>query len=233
MKPKRLLLVEDEEHLGFTLQFNLQEEHYHVDWAPTLADARNHLSTGYDLILLDVMLPDGTGFELCKEIRAQGNRTPVLFLTAKGSSEDIVTGLEAGADDYMTKPFVLGELLARIKAMLRRSSWQSNEASIALPPETFSFGHVHIDFRSHEVTMEGNPVELTHLEFRLLRFFIEHQNQVVSREVLLESVWEVHATSYTRTVDNFLVRLRRLFEKDPSQPKHFLTVRGAGYKFAP
>lgn len=233
MKPKRLLLVEDEEHLGFTLQFNLQEEQYHVDWAPDLAQARTLLAEGYDLILLDVMLPDGTGFSWCQEIRAEGNHTPVLFLTAKGSSDDIVTGLDAGADDYMTKPFVLSELLARIKAMIRRSSWQDNSASVALPLDTFTFGHVNVDFRSHDVTAAGKTIELTHLEFRLLRFFIEHQNQVVSREALLEHVWEVHASSYTRTVDNFLVRLRRLFEKDPAQPQHFLTVRGAGYKFVP
>lgn len=238
MTTKRLLLVEDEDHLGFTLQFNLQEEGYHVDWAAHLQQAQAFLaqSEPYDLILLDVMLPDGNGLDWCKHLRQQQNHTPILFLTAKSSPEDIVSGLELGADDYVTKPFALAELLARIKAMLRRTSWHPPLRAAAeldnLPP-TFSFGPHSIDFTTHEVLAHGHPVELTHLEFRLLQFFIAHANQVVTREDLLEHVWEVNASNYTRTVDNFLVRLRRIFEKDPTDPKHFLTIRGAGYRFVP
>lgn len=227
---KRLLLVEDEEHLAFTLEFNLTQEGYQVDTAMTLADAERRLEESYDLIVLDVMLPDGDGVQFCRGMRARGNHTPVLFLTAKGAPDDVVAGLEAGGDDYITKPFVLKELLARIVAMLRRSSWtqESNKESL---PERFTFGKASVDFHTHEVTVEGEKVELTALEFRLLSFFISNVGQVLSREALLEEVWEVSAKHTTRTVDNFLVRLRRLFEQNPSKPKHFVTVRGVGYRF--
>ena len=233
MTKSRLLLVEDEEHLGFTLQFNLMEEGYHVDWAKTLQQAREHITHSYDLLLLDVMLPDGSGFDWCKELREQDSHVPILFLTAKGSPEDIVAGLELGADDYVTKPFALNELLARIKAMLRRTTWQTDPNLEEDEIKTFAFDNHHINFETHEVVAHGKSVELTHLELRLLRFFVKHPNTVISREALLEHVWEVNASNYTRTVDNFLVRLRRIFEKDPAHPQHFITVRGAGYRFVP
>lgn len=233
MSTKRLLLLEDEEHLGFTLQFNLMEEGYHVDWAQSLKEAREHTQEPYDLLILDVMLPDGSSLDWCKQLREQGLHVPILFLTAKGSPEDIVSGLEVGADDYVTKPFALHELLARIKAMLRRTAWHAKPTDAESHPQRFHFGNHQINFQTHEVVAHGKPVELTHLEIRLLRFFVQHQGAVVSRESLLENVWEVHASNYTRTVDNFLVRLRRIFEKDPSQPQHFVTVRGAGYRFLP
>jgi len=252
---KRLLLVEDEEHLAFTLKFNLDQEGYQVDRAATVAEAyrfleessssaqekaKNQQST-YDLLLLDVMLPDGDGFSLCESIRKQGDKTPVLFLTAKGTPDDIVAGLEAGADGYITKPFNLKELLARIVAMLRRQSWKLPETEQVSEQEVqeeaqediqeYRFVDHCVNFETHEVIAKGKPVELTALEFKLLHFFIQNENKVVTRKDLLERVWEVSTNNYTRAVDNFLVRLRRVFEKDPSKPVHFLTVRGVGYRF--
>ena len=229
---KRLLVVEDEEHLAFSLEFNLREEGYDVSVAGTVARARELLEEPRDLIILDVMLPDGDGFTLCEELRSRGVRTPILFLTAKGTAKDIVAGLDAGADDYLTKPFALLELLTRISAMLRRQSWNAEETDRALP-DRFEFGGHVIDFSAHEATAMGNPVNLTDLEFRLLRFFRTHENQVVSRADLLQGVWGVSPHTNTRTVDNFLVRLRRVFEHDPARPRHFLTVRGVGYRFVP
>lgn len=226
-----LLLVEDEEHLAFTLEFNLTQEGYVVDTARTIQEARQFVGNAYDLILLDVMLPDGNGFQFCQSIRQEGNRTPVLFLTAKGSSEDIVEGLDAGADDYITKPFVLKELLARIAAVLRRKQWTAPTDAVDTLDETYTFGRVRVHFGHHTVHLDDECIELTALEFRLLQFFIAHENQAIRREDLLERVWEVSASNTTRTVDNFIVRLRRIFEEDPSNPKHFLTVRGVGYRF--
>jgi DNA-binding response OmpR family regulator len=227
---ENLLLVEDEEHLAFTLGFNLQAEGYNVETVGTLQAARVALAKQrFDLLLLDVMLPDGEGFVLCRELREARDRIPVLLLTAKGTPEDIVKGLEAGADDYVTKPFVLKELLARIKAILRRHHWQSPEAPS--PLQRFCFAGHEIDFENYDVRANGEPVELTPLEMKLLRYFIEHEDQVLTRETLLEKVWGVAAKNHTRTVDNFLMRLRRLFESDHTQPKHFLTVRGVGYRF--
>lgn len=230
---KHLLLVEDEEHLAFMLEFNLSREGYQVTVATTLREARERLTDPYDLMIFDVMLPDGTAFDLCKELRENDNHTPVLFLTAKGASNDIVSGLEAGADDYMTKPFALEELFARIHAMLRRQRWEQNTPPPPSHTNTFRFRNNEIDFSQHTVTAQGKKVDLTALELRLLSFFVQHAEEVVSREQILEEVWEVSPTIHTRTVDNFLVRLRRVFENDPSNPQHFLTIRGAGYRFVP
>lgn len=230
----RVLLVEDEEHLAFALQFNLEAEGYAVDVAGSLQEAREHLEgEGYDLVLLDVMLPDGVGFDLCVELRAQGVLTPVLMLTAKGSAEDIVYGLNAGADGYMTKPFHLQELLSRLAALIRRQRWQVQppSAEVSDAGDAVSFGANHVDFARRSASAQGKAVELTELELRLLRFLVEHQGRPVSREELLEGVWDVSPQTNTRTVDNFIVRLRRLFEVDPSNPQHIVTVRGVGYRF--
>lgn len=231
-KKARLLLVEDEEHLAFTLEFNLSQEGFDVTVASTLASAREALQGTFDILLLDVMLPDGLGFDLCREIRRDGDVTPIIFLTAKGSPDDIVKGLEAGADDYVTKPFQLKELLARITAMMRRIQWQS-DVDVPQDIQRYTFQDNVIDFESHKVTVSGVPTELTALELKLLHFFIQHADKVVSRQKILEEVWQVSSNVNTRTVDNFLVRLRRIFEKDAKHPAHFLTVRGAGYRFVP
>lgn len=230
----RLLVVEDEPHLGFSLRFNFEAEGYAVTLAETLVAARAELEeAAFDLIILDMMLPDGHGIDLCRNLRAASDHTPILFLTAMGDPEDIVGGLKAGGDDYLTKPFVLAELLTRVAAILRRQRW-NDEALEAEVPDVFSFGESHhIDFSTRQTVAMGRAVSLTDLELRLLRLFIARQDQVVSRQDMLEQVWGMSRSTNTRTVDNFMVRLRRLFEDDPSRPKHFLTVRGVGYRFVP
>lgn len=229
----RVLLVEDEENLAFALQFNLEAEGYVVDVAASLGEAREHLEVGgYQLVVLDVMLPDGMGFDLCVELRAKGDLTAVLMLTAKGSPDDVVYGLNAGADGYMTKPFNLSELLSRIGAMLRRQRWQQEVVELpSSQPAVVSFGRNRVDFERREAVGQGQAVELTELELRLLQFLVEHSGRPVSREALLEHVWGLAPSTNTRTVDNFIVRLRRLFEADPSAPQHIVTVRGVGYRF--
>lgn len=228
MEKQRLLLLEDEENLAFSLEFNLSQEGYLVDVAGTLAQARTCLETArYELLILDVMLPDGLGFDLCRELRNRGDVTPIVMLTAKGQSHDIVRGLDAGADNYMTKPFSLDELLARIAAMLRRQAWLDTPQTLS----RFHFGPHLVDFDRHEVHANGELVDLTALEVSLLRYFIENQERVVSREELLENVWQVSRHTVTRAVDNFIVRLRRVFEEDQSNPRYFQTVRGVGYRF--
>ena len=233
MNTPRILLVEDEEHLAFTLRFNLEEEGYSVDLAGTLEAARECIGRPYDLILLDIMLPDGSGFDFYEELRTKGNFAPVLMLTAKGTPEDIVTGLGVGADDYLTKPFSLSELLGRISAVLRRRQWERDSNPAPEASSQLVFGENRVNFETFEVSARGEPVELTELELRLLRFFVDRPNVVVSRQELLEGVWQVNPHTNTRTVDNFLVRLRKVFELDPSEPKHFLTIRGVGYRFVP
>ncbi|MCA9519424.1 MAG: response regulator transcription factor [Myxococcales bacterium] len=231
----KLFLLEDEEHLAFTLEFNLVQEGYLVDVCTTLHEARARLDRHrYDVLILDVMLPDGSGFDLCSEIRTEGDFTPVIFLTARGRSEDIIRGLEVGADHYITKPFSLDELFARIAALLRRLSWQEGGPSEG-PSEghdVFDFGPHRVDFTTHQVTARGVEVELTALEMKLLRYFLERPDKVIPRTELLEEVWNVSPEANTRAVDNFIVRLRKLFEDDPAEPRWFQTVRGVGYRFA-
>ena len=227
----RLLLVEDEEHLAFALEFNLKEEGFEVAVAATLAQARALLAGAFDLLILDVMLPDGNGFELCKELRRQGNRVPILFLTARGSLEDIVQGLEAGGDDYVTKPFALKELMSRVTAMLRRRQWDGPAEPAQEAASEYRFGEHVINFETREAVAFGRQVGLTDLEFRILRYFVDHPDRVIAREELLSNVWEVSPETNTRTVDVFVARLRRVFERDPADPQHFKTVRGAGYRY--
>lgn len=222
----RILLVEDEANLARVIRLNLELEGYRVTHAPTGEAARSAMREGCDLIVLDVMLPDTDGMSLCREMRLARDRTPVLMLTALGETSDRVAGLAAGADDYLPKPFVLAELLARIAALLRRAGW-SDEAN----HDVATFGAARVDFTAHEATVHGEPLALTALEFELLRHFVAHPGVALSREALLEHVWAVSGQNTTRTVDNFVMRLRRHFEPDPQNPRHFLSVRGVGYKF--
>lgn len=233
--PIRLLLVEDEEHLAAGLKLNLELDAYEVVVAATGREAAEALlhPRGFDVIVLDVMLPDIDGFSLCTRLRANGNYTPVLMLTARNDPEDRVQGLEAGADDYIAKPFELSELLARVRSLLRRRSWDRREEKGGGPRNIVSIGEARVDFESHEVTVRGEPVKLTRLELDLLRYFIEHPGKVISRQLLLEDVWKLRNYSTARTVDNFVSRLRRYLEQDPQNPVHILSVRGAGYKFVP
>jgi DNA-binding response OmpR family regulator len=231
---QRILVVEDEHHLAAGLKLNLELEGYRVDVAGTGREAGERIlsSGGYDAVVLDVMLPDLDGFELCRRLRGSGNYLPIIMLTARSDAEDRVQGLEAGADDYMVKPFELEELLARVRSVLRRRRW---ERGTDHPPResVLAFGRAKINFDTHEVTIEDASVRLTQLELDLLRYFARNPGRVLSRDELLEEVWKLRNYSATRTVDNFISRLRRHFEDDPSDPKHFLSVRGAGYKFVP
>jgi two-component system OmpR family response regulator len=231
-EPQRLLIVEDEDHLAAGLKLNLELEGYRVDVAGNAKEAGQRLldPVGYDAIVLDVMLPDVNGFDLCRKFRDAGNFIPVIMLTARSSPDDRVRGLEAGADDYMVKPFELDELLARVRSVLRRQRWEQTSGNHA-KPSTLSFGNAEINFETHEVSVGGEPVQLTQLELDLLRYFAENAGRVLSRTELLERVWKLRNYGNTRTVDNFISRLRRRFEPDPSSPVHFLSVRGAGYKF--
>ncbi len=230
---QRLLVVEDEDHLAAGLKLNLELEGYEVDVAGTAREASERLvqPEGYDALVLDVMLPDLDGFELCQRLRKAGHFVPVIMLTARASEEDRVRGLEAGADDYMVKPFSLDELLARVRSMLRRREWEAQNGEHE--SATLSFGEVVVDFDTHEVSVGGEPRKLTQLELDLLRYFAENAGRVLSRDELLQKVWKLRNYSQTRTVDNFLSRLRRHFEPDPKSPVHFVSVRGAGYKFLP
>ncbi|MEC7525674.1 MAG: response regulator transcription factor [Myxococcota bacterium] len=233
MDELKLLVVEDEEHLAAGLKLNLELEGYEVDLAGTAREAGERLlkPDGYDAIVLDVMLPDIDGFELCKKLRRSGNYTPVIMLTARSSAEDRVKGLECGADDYLVKPFELDELLARVRSMVRRRAWERSSEESLPNASRAQFGEVQVDFESHEATVRGQRVELTRLELDLLRYFVENPGRVLSRDELLEQVWKLRNYSSARTVDNFISRLRKHFEPDPSNPRHFLSVRGAGYKF--
>lgn len=242
---KRVLLVEDELHLANGLRFNLEAEGYAVEIA---GDGETALALllqkkqPFDVVLLDVMLPGKNGFEVAAELRAAGQFVPILMLTARGRAEDVLHGFEAGADDYLPKPFELSILLARLGGLLRRYQWlrqATNGETPASPahepnetePATFQFAGKTIDFGALELRIGTRTVQLTLMEADLLRYLIKHEGQAVSRRNLLEDVWGLHEDTDTRAIDNFIVRLRRYIEEEPSQPKHLLTVRGVGYRF--
>jgi len=227
MVAPHILLVEDEEGLVMTLTDRLSSEGYAVesrsDGELGLAEA---LSNAYDLILLDVMLPKKSGFEVCRKLREAGLATPILMLTARGQLVDKVVGLKTGADDYVTKPFEMMELLARIEAILRRAPRGSGPGLAGL-----RFGDVYVDFKAAEVTRAGQPVALSAREFQLLRYLVAHRGQTLSRETLLQEVWGYDAETLTRTVDVHMAWLRQKLESNPKHPEHFLTLRGLGYRF--
>lgn len=231
----RILVVEDEPHIAAGLKLNLELEDYEVETARSAREASHLLvsTRRFDVILLDVMLPDMDGFEFCTRLRKSGNLTPVIMLTARDESEARIHGLEVGADDYMTKPFEIDELLARVRSMVRRMSWSHASEPVRQDTRILTFGDAHIDFDSHEVHVRDEPLELTRLELDLIHYFADNPGRVISREELLEEVWGLSNYPNTRTVDNFIVRLRRYFEKDAKHPVHFLSVRGSGYKFVP
>jgi two-component system alkaline phosphatase synthesis response regulator PhoP len=224
---RRLLLVEDEPGLVMTLTDRLAAEGYEVESATDAATALTSATSGsYDAILMDVMLPGGNGFDICRTVRQRGVQTPILMLTARGQLVDRVVGLKLGADDYLVKPFEIAELLARIEALLRRSP----------PPpgstDTYRFGDIAVDFRKAEVTRQGTIVELSAREFKLLRYFVEHRGAALSRDELLNEVWGYNAMPSTRTVDVHVAWLRQKLEDSARHPQYILTVHGLGYKFA-
>jgi len=224
---ERILLIEDEVGLVLTLTDRLKSEGYRVE---TTTDGETGLaratSEAFDLILLDVMLPKMNGFDVCHELRHKHIQTPTIMLTARGQLTDKVVGLKLGADDYVTKPFEMMELLARIEALLRRAP------STPVPDtDTFRFGPVYVDFRKAEVLVDGTLVELSAREFSLLRYFIAHRGRMTSREELLNEVWGYNAMPATRTVDVHIAWLRQKLEPNPRHPQFLLTVHGLGYKF--
>jgi len=224
----KVLLIEDEQGLILTLTDRLQSEGFEVVSAQ---DGQKGfelaLAGGYDIIVLDIMLPKKNGYDVCRDLRQQGVQTPILMLTAKGETIDKVLGLKLGADDYLTKPFEVMELLARVEALLRRSPSAVNGRK----NEVVRFGDIAIDFRRAEVVREGRPVELSALEFKLLQYLIENQGTVHSRDQLLDAVWGYDATPTTRTVDVHVAWLRQKLETNPRKPHHIQTVHGFGYKF--
>ena len=227
-----LLVVEDEKHLADGLRFNLEAEGYRVEVVETGEQALERLlggGTDPDVVVLDVMLPGRDGFEVVAALREAGRYIPVLILTARGHSEDVVRGFAAGADDYLAKPFELTVLTARIEALLRRGRWRQGEE--AEPADRVVFAGREIDFQGQEIRREGRVFPLTLMEANLLRFLVQRRGQPVSRREILQQVWELHEDTDTRAIDNFLVRLRRHLEEDPAHPRHLLTVRGVGYRF--
>jgi len=231
----RVLIVEDETHLATGLCFNLEAEGHEVKIASDGEAAIDVLLTKqepFDAIVLDVMLPGKDGFAVVSELRANRNFTPVLILTARGRAEDVLNGFASGADDYLPKPFELPILLARLQGLLRRSQWLQQTVPPNEPEgDTFSFNGRTIDFGKLELRVNGNTTRLTAMEAQLLRYLIRNRGRVISRKQLLEEVWGLQEDTDTRAIDNFIVRLRRYIEDDPSSPVYLLTARGVGYRF--
>ena len=236
----RILVVEDELHLAEGLRFNLEAEGYQVDVVDTGEAALDRLlpvADRFDVVVLDIMLPGKDGFSVMRELRQAGQFIPTLMLTARGHAEDILQGFEAGADDYLTKPFELAILIARIRGLLRRRQWMaaSQPTPAAAPPaqagDTFTFGDKSVHFDLLELHVRDQVFPLTLMEANLLRFLIEREGKPVPRKTMLEEVWGLHEDTDTRAIDNFIVRLRRYMEDDPTSPRHVLTVRGVGYRF--
>lgn len=225
---KRILVVDDEPNMILGLKDNLEFEGYEVI---TASNGREGLALllkeEFDLVFLDVMMPEMSGFEVCKKVRASGINTPVIFLTAKGEEIDKVLGLELGADDYITKPFSLRELLARVKAILRRT--EDSGTSLA-DDEDIHIGLLRVNFKYLTAHSKTKAVDLSHKEFEILKYLYKHRNKTVSRDDLLNDIWGYDESPTTRTVDNFIVKLRQKLEKEPDRPTVIVTVHGAGYK---
>ncbi|MEE2788946.1 MAG: response regulator transcription factor [Myxococcota bacterium] len=220
----RILVVEDAETLGLSLELSLQNEGFEVVWAKTLKDATQQLVTkAPDLIILDLGLPDGDGLQLCDRLREEQHIMPILVLTARDSLMARVEGLSAGADDYMTKPFELPELLARVHALLRRQGWHGRGDSLQV-------GCLQIDFKRRRALRDGRAANMTELEFKLLHYLVRNSERIITREELLTEVWEQSAQTRTRTVDVFMSRLRQLIESNPTHPTWLRNIRGVGYQ---
>ena len=233
--PYHILVVEDDLHLAEGMAENMRAEGYETDTAyDGQAGLEKATSGNYDLIVLDVMLPHMDGFTVCRELRAKGKNVPVLFLTARGDSSDRVQGLEAGGDDYLTKPFHLEEFLLRIRAILRRWAWYKHSIEKPSSGSVLRFAGNEVNFNTFRAqSWDGSWHDLTEKEAMILKALSEHSGEVVARDDLLEKVWGYEVFPSTRTVDNFILRLRKIFEREPHEPRHFLTVRGVGYRFLP
>jgi len=225
-----ILLVEDEENLRETIKLNLELEGYSVTQTDNGMGALKAVRNEYfDLIILDIMLPEMDGITVCENIRMQNNQVPILFLSAKNSSTDRIEGLKKGGDDYLTKPFNLEELLLRVKKLVDKNRQLRERKSL---PDVYTFGKCKVDFAGQSGKgKDGKTIDLSKKEISLLRLLIEHKNEVVSREHILQAVWGYNVYPTTRTIDNFILNFRKYFEKDSRNPKHFHSVRGVGYKF--
>jgi DNA-binding response OmpR family regulator len=242
----RVLVVEDEQHLAEGLRFNLEAEGYQVhlvDAGEAALETLQAEASAFDVVILDVMLPGISGFDVVSKMRELGQFVPTLILTARGHAEDVLQGFAAGADDYLTKPFELSILIARIRGLLRRREWLraavKSPAEAAQPvPEppadlarTFTFGEKSVDFDRLELRVREQVFPLTLMEANVLRYLVDNEGQRVSRKAMLANVWGLHEDTDTRAIDNFIVRLRRYIEDDPTRPRHLQTVRGVGYRF--
>ena len=234
----RVLIVEDEQHIADGLRYNLEAEGHDATIAP---DGERALAlvleekASFDVVILDVMLPGKNGFAVASELRAAGQFVPILMLTARGRAEDVLKGFEAGADDYLPKPFELSILIARINGLLRRRRWNEQDVPPAESPlaDVFSFAGRTLDFGAMEVRASGKSYRLTVMECELLRYFVKKAGQPVSRRAILEEVWGLDEGTDTRAIDSFVVRLRRYIEDRPAAPRFLQTVRGVGYRFVP
>jgi len=226
----RILLVEDEESIRDIVKLNLELEGYSVSIAKAGGEAIDKFkAAAFDLIILDVMLPEMDGFAVCRTIRLTDNKTPILFLTARNASQDRVNGLKIGGDDYLSKPFNLEELLLRVKNLVNRNN---KHAVVSTNTDVYSFGGNKINFLTYEIeTMHGESKTLSKRELHLLKLLIERKGEVVSREDILETVWGYNVFPSTRTIDNYILAFRKMFEPNQKEPKYFFSVRGVGYKF--
>jgi DNA-binding response OmpR family regulator len=240
----RILVVEDEAHLAEGLRFNLEQEGYSVQVTGNGEEALERLLRNkeeFDALVLDVMLPGKDGFTVARALRETKNYIPLLMLTARSRPEDVLQGFESGADDYLPKPFNLSILIARVGSLLRRKTWErrTNEPSAkpsarsAVSPDIFRFGDKVVDFQNLLLQAGGETVQLTLMESELLRYLVQNAGHPVSRKAILENVWDLQEDTDTRAIDNFIVRLRKYIEDEPSEPRHLVTVRGLGYKFIP
>jgi DNA-binding response OmpR family regulator len=231
----RILVVEDESHIAQGLRFNLEAEGHSVEIAEDGEDALDRMlvkNQFFDLVLLDVMLPGKDGFTVAHELRQRQNFAPILMLTARGRPEDVLKGFESGADDYLPKPFNLDILVARVGGLLRRKNWlQTASEPTPPPPDEFSFAGKTVDFQKLQLHNGKQVFQLTLMETELLRYLIRNGGRPVPRKEILEQVWDLKEDTDTRAIDNFIVRLRRYIENDPTKPKHLITVRGLGYQF--
>lgn len=228
---KHILIVEDEAHMAFGIKFNLESEGHRVSVAadgPTALALFDEQPGDIHLVILDLMLPGMSGYAVCDTLRSKESDVPILMLSARTLPEDRIRGYEVGANQYLQKPFELDELLAMVRNLLGRSR---RPADVPRVPETYQFGNARVNFDTFEASVGDQEIQLTPMEMSLLRYFIDNEGRVISRNELVERVWRQPYIETTRTVDNFVMRLRRYFEPDPANPRHFLSVRGAGYRF--
>jgi two-component system OmpR family response regulator len=231
---KHILVVEDERHLAMGIKFNLEEDGYRVTAVGNGPSALEALENDaeVDLIILDLMLPGMSGYAVCEELRRRGNDVPILILSARTLTEDRIRGFDVGANQYLTKPFDLDELLSRVKNLLTHQTRRHQAPrDVTSGLTTYEFATTKINFPEFELTVDGKPVQLTKREWELLEYFVENEGRLVPRQELLEKVWRMPGHIQTRAPDQFILRLRKVFEADPANPKHFLTIRDMGYRF--